>query len=84
MTPDEENALLKAENAALREQVTVLVARVLDLEARLAKDNYNSRKPPASDGLARKAKSLRQRSGKKPRSEALSARPIIVMATCSR
>ncbi len=27
MTPEEENAVLKAENAALREQVTVLVLR---------------------------------------------------------
>ena len=66
MTPEEENVVLKAENAALREQVTVLAARLLDLEARLAKDSHNSSKPPSSDGLARKTKSLRRRSGKKP------------------
>lgn len=66
MTPDEENVVLKAENAALREQVTVLAARVQDLEARLAKDSHNSSKPPSSDGIARKTKSLRRRSGKKP------------------
>ena len=51
--------LVLAQNAALR-------ARVEDLEARLAKDSHNSSKPPSSDGLARKTKSLRRRSGKKP------------------
>src|SRR5690349_10844383 len=66
MRPEEENALLKAENAALHEQVTALVGRVQELEARLAKDSHNSGKPPASDGLRRKTRSLRKRSGKKP------------------
>lgn len=44
-----------------REQIAALLERVHDLEARLAKDSYNSGKPPSSDGLARKTKSLRQR-----------------------
>jgi hypothetical protein len=61
-----ENALLRAENALLREQVTVLAARVQALEARLATDSHHSGKPPSSDGLARKTRSLRRRSGKKP------------------
>ena len=68
MTPEEEIALLRAENAALREQNAVLLERVQHLEARLAKDSHNSSKPPSSDGLARKTKtrSLRRKSGRKP------------------
>ena len=66
MTLEERIAELEAENAALRKQMTVLAAQVQDLQARLAKDSHNSSKPPGSDGLARKTKSLRRRSGKKP------------------
>src|SRR6516165_1676217 len=66
MSPEEEIVVLRAENAGLREQVQGLVERVQELEARLAKDSHNSSKPPSSDGLARKTRSLRRRSGKKP------------------
>jgi len=65
MTPDERKAELDAENVALREQVQALLARVQELEARLAKDSRTSSKPPSSDGLKRKTKSLRTKSGKK-------------------
>jgi transposase len=64
MTPEEESTL-RAENAALREQVQALLARVQELQAQLAKDSHNSSKPPSSDGLKRKPKSLREKSGKK-------------------
>ena len=43
-----------------------LETRVHDLELRLSKDSSNSGKPPSSDGLKRKPKTQRGRSGKKP------------------
>ena len=46
--------------------VQVLKARVEELEGRLRKDSHNSSKPPSSDGLGKKNRSLRQSSGRKP------------------
>ncbi|HEX9412552.1 MAG TPA: IS66 family transposase [Ktedonobacterales bacterium] len=66
MTPEARIAELEAENAVLRAQVEALVERVQALEARQAKDSHNSSKPPSSDGMRRRTKSLRRRSGKKP------------------
>src|SRR5690242_11857184 len=69
MTPAEELAALKAENAQQREQIAALLERVRELEAQLAKDSHNSGKPPSSDGLKRqlpRTRSLRRKSGKKP------------------
>jgi transposase len=75
MSQDEGVAAIEAENRQLRQQLEaalaqnrLLLERVQELEARLAKDSHNSGKPPSSDGLghvARKTKSLRTRSGKK-------------------
>jgi len=64
MTPAERIAQLEAVVEQQGEQIATLLERVHELEARLAKDSHNSSKPPSSDGLARKTKSLRKRSGK--------------------
>jgi transposase len=66
MTPDGRIAELEAENQRQREQIAALLVRVQELEARLAKDSHNSSRPPSSDGLKRKTKSLRAKSRKKP------------------
>ena len=50
----------------LRATVRMLTARVEELEGRLRKDSHNSSKPPSSDGLGKKNKSLRESSGRKP------------------
>ncbi len=55
-------AQFEEENAALREQ---LLARVQELEGQVAKDSPKSRKPPASDGVARKTTNQRKASDKK-------------------
>jgi transposase len=55
-----ENALLRAENAAL-------IGRLAELERRLGLNSSNSGKPPSSDGLKKppRVSSLREPSGKK-------------------
>jgi len=67
----EENARLRAGNAALEETIAVLLARVAELERRLGLNSSNSGKPPSSDGLHKpkrepRTRSLRERSGKPP------------------
>jgi transposase len=58
---------LVADNAALRAQVTLLLARVAELERRLGLNSSNSSKPPGSDGVKKpvRSRSLRERKGKK-------------------
>jgi ribosomal-protein-alanine N-acetyltransferase len=51
MTDQDRIAELEAENAQQRDQIATLLARVRDLEARVAKDSHNSSKPPSLDGL---------------------------------
>jgi transposase len=66
MTPETRIAELEAVVAQQREQIAALLERVQELQARLAKDSHNSGKPPSSDGLGRKSRSQRKKSGKKP------------------
>src|SRR3990167_6531824 len=51
-----------------KQQVRIqqLETRVHELEIRLSKNSSNSSKPPSSDGLKKKPKSQREKSGKKP------------------
>src|SRR3954452_15534081 len=67
----EENARLRAGNAALKETIAVLLARVAEMERRLRLNSSNSGKPPPSDGLHKprrepRTRSRRERSGKPP------------------
>jgi transposase len=59
--PDAVYALIVNMQATLE----ALTARVKQLEDRLGKDSHNSSKPPSSDGLAKKPKSLRSKSGRR-------------------
>ena len=51
---------------SLLQRLDALTARVQELEERLGKDSHNSSKPPSSDGLKKKPKSLRAKSGNPP------------------
>lgn len=66
MSKDEERERLRQENKELRERVDQLESLVQKLQEQMAKDSHNSSKPPSSDGIKRRTKSLRQKSGKKP------------------
>jgi transposase len=65
MTPEDRIAELEALVAQLREQLRVLLAENQTLRERVAKDSHNSHKPPSSDGLQRRPRSQRRKSGRK-------------------
>jgi transposase len=68
MSSVERIAELEAMVVRLREQIEQLLVRNAALEAQVAeakRDSHTSSKPPSSDGLARRTKSLRKKSGKK-------------------
>jgi transposase len=60
----------EAEKRDVQEQVEALSERVHELEGRVAKDSSTSHKPPSTDGYARKKRSLREPTGKKPGGQA--------------
>lgn len=77
MTRDEIQAVYEAGPAALfalfeqmQATIAALTARVQQLENQLATKSHNSSKPPSSDGLAKRTKSRREKSGKKPGGQA--------------
>ncbi len=63
---EREAARLAEQEARHQEEIAKLVARIEELEKRLNKNSSNSGKPPSSEGLRRKTKSRRSRSGRKP------------------
>ena len=56
------STLTVAEKDAL---ILTLFARLEALESMVRKDSHNSSKPPSTDGLGKKTRSLRESSGKK-------------------
>lgn len=57
--------LSKLTHAEKDELILILFARLEALESMVRKDSHNSSKPPSSDGLTKKTRSLRVASGKK-------------------
>jgi len=62
----QEVGVLRAENAALREELDQVKAQLQAVQEQQAKDSHNSSLPPSSDRFGRRTKSLREKSGKKP------------------
>ncbi len=55
---------LSGQVSGLSMQVNILNVRVTELEAKLNKNSNNSSKPPSSDGLKKKPRNSRKKSGK--------------------
>ena len=66
----EEKTKLVIEKQDLQAEVEELSVQVHDLLGRVAKDSSTSHKPPSTDGYAKKTRSLRQPTGKKPGGQA--------------
>lgn len=66
MQEEAKNAELGAEKQRLQSRVEELSRQVHELKGQIAKNSSNSSKPPSTDGYAKKTRSLRQKSDKKP------------------
>jgi transposase len=69
---EQQETLLTQQHAlieGLLTQVGLLEEQVQVLQERLNKDSHNSHLPPSSDRFGRQPKSLRKKSGKKPRGQ---------------
>ena len=67
--PDSIRSYIRSIEAMVHQQqfqIQQLETKAHELETRLSKNSSNSSKPPSSDGLKRKPKSLRGKSDKKP------------------
>jgi transposase len=65
----QQRVLIAQHQATIEQQqaaITQLTVRVEHLERQLATNSHYSHKPPSSDGLAKKTKSRREKSGRKP------------------
>src|SRR5947207_5089896 len=67
---DEKTQEAEAEKRDLQGQGEALSERIHELEGRVAKYSRTSHKPPSTDGYARKKRSLREPTGKKPGGQA--------------
>lgn len=62
--PDSSSTPSEEEASQLRGQLATAQTRVAELERRVKQDSHNSHQPPASDGLRRRTRSLREKSGR--------------------
>ncbi|GEM_PF-6169747 len=64
---DPRDKIIREQALRIKELESLLnkaLVRIAELERRLGLNSFNSSKPPSSDGLVKKTKSLREKTGK--------------------